>query len=120
MAIPLTRFLTGTYDGFDIVEASINYCQKVITPRYPRFQFRHAELFNTHYTPDYAAQPHEFRFPYPDGSFSFVFLTFVFTHMMHKEVENYLAEIERVLVAGGRYFATFFLLDAQSDALIER
>lgn len=120
MAIPLTRFLTGTYDGFDIIEASIDYCRKVITQRHPRFKFRHVELFNTHYAPGNAGQPHEFRFPYPDGSFSFVFLTSVFTHMRYKEVENYLAEIERVLVPGGRCFATFFLLNTQSDALIER
>lgn len=120
MAIPLSRFLTGTYDGFDIVKTSIDYCQRVITARHPRFRFRHVELFNTHYTPDYVAQPHEFRFPYPDNCFTFVFLTSVFTHMRHQEVENYLGEIERVLAPGGRCFATFFLLNAQIDALIER
>lgn len=120
MAIQLTRYLTGTYDGFDIVKESIDHCQNVITAKHPRFRFHHAELFNTHYTPGYAVQPHDFRFPYADGSFSFVFLTSVFTHMRHREVENYLDEIERVLVPGGRCFATYFLLNPQTDALIER
>jgi hypothetical protein len=40
--------------------------------------------------------------------------------MRYKEVENYLDEIERVLVPGGRCFATYFLLNPQTDALIER
>lgn len=119
MAIQLVRYLTGTYDGFDIVKESIDYCQRVITPRHPNFRFHHVELFNTHYTPGYAAQPHEFRFPYADGSFSFVFLTSVFTHMRSREVENYMREIQRVLVPGGRCFATYFLLNPEVDALIE-
>ncbi len=120
MAIPLTRYLSGTYDGFDIVKESIDYCRRVITPRHPNFRFIHAELFNTHYTPDCTTQPHEFRFPYEDASFTFVFLTSVFTHMRSREVEHYLSEINRVLAPGGRCFATYFLLNTQTDTLVEQ
>ena len=120
LAIPLTGYLTsGSYEGFDIEKAPIEYCQRVITSRFPNFRFRHADLFNTHYTPNSSTQPQEFRFPYPDNSFDFVFLTSVFTHMRHREVASYLAEIHRVLAPGGRCFATFFLLNQETDAMIE-
>ena len=120
MAIPLTRYLTGTYHGFDIVKDSIDYCQRVISARHPNFHFHHATLYNTHYTPEFGTQPHEFRFPYDDGSFTFVFLTSVFTHMRHREVEHYLSEIRRVLAPGGRCFATYFLLNPEVDAVLEQ
>lgn len=122
MAIPLTRFLTGsgTYDGFDVVKPSIEFCQEKITPLFPKFHFLHADLFNTHYSPKGRIQPHEFAFPYPDQSFDFVFLSSVFTHMRHREVERYLAEIFRVMAPGARCFATFFLLNSETESLIER
>jgi SAM-dependent methyltransferase len=51
MAIPLTRFLTGHYEGFDIVRSEIEWCTKNITPRYPNFQFQVADIFNSGYNP---------------------------------------------------------------------
>lgn len=119
LAIPLTSYLTsGSYEGFDIERAPIEYCQHAITSRYPNFRFRHVDLFNTHYAPNRSEQPHEFRFPYPDSSFDFVFLASVFTHMRYREVAAYLAEIRRVLVPGGRCFATYFLLNPETTAMI--
>lgn len=120
MAIPLTRYLTNTYDGFDIVEESIDFCHRTITARYPNFRFRCVDLFNTHYRPASLIQPHEYYFPYEDNSFDFVFLTSVFTHMRHKEVEHYLSEISRVLTPGGRCFATYFLINPTADTQIEK
>src|SRR5215472_1770689 len=47
MAIPLTRFITARYEGFDIVRSEIEWCTKNITPRYPNFQFQLADIFNS-------------------------------------------------------------------------
>jgi ubiquinone/menaquinone biosynthesis C-methylase UbiE len=120
MAIPLTRYLSapGTYDGFDIVEKSIQQCAQTISPRFPNFHFHHADIFNTHYNPHGKHYSHQYIFPFPDQTFSFVFLTSVFTHMLSKEVENYLKEIHRVLIAGGRCFITYFLLNPESEELM--
>jgi SAM-dependent methyltransferase len=117
IAIPLTQFLSarGSYDGFDIVEKFIQHCQRVITPSYPRFHFQRADIFNTSYNPKGGECEHSFVFPYPDNSFDFVFLTSVFTHLLSDGVENYLSEIHRVLKPGGRCFATYFLLNAESE-----
>jgi len=120
MAVPLTRYLSneGSYDGFDIVPESIDWCSRSITPQFPRFRFHYADIFNTNYNERSTRGAAEYRFPFPDESFSFVFLTSVFTHMMIDGVENYLREIRRVLVPGGRCFATHFLLNRESERLI--
>lgn len=119
MAIPLTTYLTsGTYDGFDNVKASIDYCQRAISPRHPPFQFVHADIRNSTYNRGGLVEPSEFVFPYADASFDFVFMTSIFTHMQRPETEQYLTEIARVLAPGGRLFATFFLLDEAADAAI--
>ena len=116
MAIPLTHFLSerGTYEGFDIVSAGIEWCRARITARYPNFRFRHADLRNLTYNPDGSGQAAGYRFPYDDGAFDFVFLTSVFTHLMPEEGRQYLSECARVLRTGGTLFATFFLLNDES------
>jgi SAM-dependent methyltransferase len=42
----------------------------------------------------------------------------VFTHMMPADLENYLSEIKRVLIPGGRCLISYFLLNDESIRLI--
>ncbi|MBI2639227.1 class I SAM-dependent methyltransferase [Candidatus Peregrinibacteria bacterium] len=120
MAAALLSYLDerGSYDGFDIVKSGIDWCTQKITAKNPRFRFTHADIFNKAYNPTGKIHCEEFRFPYPDTHFDFVFLTSVFTHMLPEEVERYMAEISRVLKPGGRCLITFFLLDAESRRLL--
>jgi SAM-dependent methyltransferase len=120
LAIPLTGFLSSdsVYHGFDIVQRSVDHCRKAITRRFPNFRFDHADIHNSHYNPGGTVLPHEFRFPCDDASFSFVFLISVFTHMQWPEVVRYLKEIRRVLVPAGRVFATYFLINPESESAI--
>ncbi|MFW5892143.1 MAG: class I SAM-dependent methyltransferase [Bacteroidota bacterium] len=113
MAIPLTKFLNekGSYEGFDIIKSGIRWCRENITSRYPKFRFQMVDLQNDLYRSE-GKQASDFRFPYRDQDFDFVFLTSVFTHMLPKEVENYMKEINRVLKPGGRCFATFFIFSS--------
>ncbi len=115
MAVPLTNFLSpeGSYEGFDIVKDGIDWCLKNITPQSPHFRFTHIELKNHLYSSK-GKEAGNFRFPYEKEEFDFVFLTSVFTHMIPAEVENYLAEIFRVLKGNGRCLSTFFILDETS------
>ncbi|HVA06808.1 MAG TPA: class I SAM-dependent methyltransferase [Acidimicrobiales bacterium] len=98
------------YEGFDIMEVLIEWCQAEITPRFPNFRFRFIPLFNSEYLPD-AALPSaaELRFPYPDESFDFVFAHSVFTHLSTDASANYLQEIKRVLRPGGISYSTWLL-----------
>lgn len=122
MAVPLTDYLTppGRYEGFDIVNYGIDWCQRTITPRFPNFRFQLADVYNSHYHPSGQYHAYEYRFPYADNLFDFVFLTSVFTHMPVRETERYLSEISRVLKPGGRCFATFFILNDESRRLMSR
>jgi SAM-dependent methyltransferase len=116
MAVALSGYLNdrGRYEGFDIVREGIEWCQRQITPRFPRFRFHHADLFNKGYNPGGRLPASAFRFPYEDASFDLVLLTSVFTHMLPPDVERYLSEIRRVLAPGGRCLITFFVLDDEA------
>ncbi|MBK7028526.1 MAG: class I SAM-dependent methyltransferase [Bacteroidales bacterium] len=122
MAYPMTRYLTeqGSYDGFDIVKDGIDWCNKNISVQYPNFRFLHIDLYNQLYNTQTRSSADNFRFPYPDESFNFVFLTSVFTHMMPSEVSHYFNEISRVMKPGGTCFASFFLLNDESEALLKQ
>lgn len=121
MAVPLTRYLSaaGRYEGFDIMPANVRWCQRAITPRWPNFRFQHADIFNREYNPRGRQLGHEYRFPYPNSTFDFAFLTSVFTHLMPPDAAHYLAELGRVLKPGGRCMATFFLLNEESNTLVD-
>jgi SAM-dependent methyltransferase len=114
----LTQYVSrrGSYEGFDIVTRGVAWCQKNITPRYPHFRFRQADVYNRTYNPNGRCQAGNYRFPYESQCFDFVFLTSVFTHMLPAGLDNYIAEIARVLKLGGKCFVSFFLLTPESRA----
>ncbi|MBD3242396.1 MAG: methyltransferase domain-containing protein, partial [Chitinivibrionales bacterium] len=113
MAIPLAGYLSskGSYAGIEIVREGVKWCNKHVCPLHPNFTFIHADIENELYNPKGSCQAHAYRFPFPDGSFDFVFLTSVFTHMHPSAVRNYLHEIARVLSPGGHCLFTCSLLD---------
>ncbi len=119
-AVPLTRYLSvnGRYEGFDIVQAGIDWCNDKISKKYKNFNFRVSDVYNKVYHPSGRFQSDEYTFPYADESFDFVFLTSVFTHILPPGMENYLAEISRVMKTGGRCFITYFLFDDASERLM--
>lgn len=122
MARPLTSYLAanGRYEGLDIDADGVEWCRRNITPRFPNFRFQRADVYNKRYNPQGRAQPRDYRFPYEDASFDFIFLTSVFTHMYPEDVDRYLREMGRVLRPGGRTMSTCFLLNAESRALIAK
>jgi SAM-dependent methyltransferase len=119
VALPLSRYLAaeGRYDGFDVVKASIRWCERNIAPRHANFRFHHVEVANTEYHAR-GVPVSEFRFPFADGSFDFAFATSLFTHLTADEMHRYLGETTRVLAPGGRLLATFFLLNEISLAVL--
>jgi GT2 family glycosyltransferase/SAM-dependent methyltransferase len=120
MAIPLTRYLSesGRYEGFDVEPRAISWCHEHVTPRFPNFQFHHADVQNGYYNQHGLTNPTTYRFQYQDNTFDFVFLTSVFTHMLPDDVGHYLSEVQRVLKPGGRCLITLFLLNAESVGLM--
>jgi SAM-dependent methyltransferase len=115
-AVPLIGYLgdAGTYEGFDIMPEAVAWCQKNITPRHPNFRFQLADVRSDRYNPGGRSAASRYAFPFNDGTFDFVFLASVFTHMMPADLERYLSEIARVLRPGGRAMISYFLLNDSS------
>jgi SAM-dependent methyltransferase len=121
MARPLTGYLkTGTYEGIDIIPEGVKWCQKEITGRYSNFNFQLADIRSAMYNPGGNFSAAEYRFPFDDGQFDFIFLTSVFTHMMKQEVDNYLSEVSRTIRPNGRCLITFFLLNKEAAKLVSQ
>ena len=118
MAIPLVDYLddSGSYAGFDVGRAMIRWCQREIAARRPDFEFAWAPVYNQKYNPFGTISAAQYRFPYEDASFDFVFATSLFTHLVRAETEHYLRETARVLRPGGTCLLTFFLLDEHAEA----
>jgi ubiquinone/menaquinone biosynthesis C-methylase UbiE len=121
MAVPLMKYLSekGSYEGVDIVGVAIDWCRRHIAAQDSRFHFQQADVFNKSYNPRGSHQPKEYQFPYPSGSFDFVFLTSVFTHMLSADMQHYLSEIARILKPDGRCMISMFLINPESQALMD-
>jgi cyclopropane fatty-acyl-phospholipid synthase-like methyltransferase len=121
LAVPLTKFLStqGSYEGFDIVKMGIGWCNKHITASNHNFRFLHIDLKNKLYNMGTDAKAEDFIFPYSDDEFDQIVLTSVFTHMMPKDVDNYLAQISRVMKPDGKCLATFFIINEKVKNLMQ-
>jgi SAM-dependent methyltransferase len=120
LALGLTDYLRGGYDGIDIHAEAVAWCQRAITPRHPTFRFHRADLTSHAYNVHGQVPAAVYRFPFPDQAFDFIFLGSVFTHMLPDAVEHYLCEISRLLAPGGVCVASYFLLDDERRATIDQ
>jgi SAM-dependent methyltransferase len=101
----------GSYDGFDIAEPGIRWCQAHYHDTAAPFRFKHADLHNGVYNPAGRDTPETYTFPYGDGSFDVAIATSVFTHLLPEAADHYLVQAARVLAPNGRLFATWFLTE---------
>jgi len=107
-ALALVSYLDGGgYLGLDIDAVSIAACRA--QPALSRFEFVVADVQNELYNPQGGAKGNEYRFPFDDDSFDFVFLQSVYTHMLEEDCANYAREIMRVLRPGGTAAISIFL-----------
>lgn len=103
----------GNYEGLDIVRPVISWLNQNVAVAYPNFHFTHADIFNGSYNEHGQIRARDYRFPFPTGVFDCAFTSSVFTHMLPEDLENYLAEISRVLKPMGRCFISWFILPQQ-------
>ena len=109
----------GSYDGFDVVDSGIAWCQERYRGTPAPFRFVHADLRNSAYNPGGTLDAGSYRFPSDDGACDLVIATSLFTHLLPAAAEHYLAEVARVLAPGGRLFGTWLLFSAQRPAPAE-
>lgn len=114
--LPLVNYLdsASSYEGIEVIEDAVKWCNNHITNRYPNFKFQHLDIYNGAYNPRGKILPEEFVFPFEDNSFDIVMALSVFTHMTPDSVQNYLKESYRVLKPGGKAYFTYFLINDDS------
>jgi SAM-dependent methyltransferase len=120
-AVALSQYLDdrGRYVGLDTDRKAITLCNEWIASKLPQFKFVWADVFNTSYNRSAEARAAQYRFPFDDDAFDFVFSNSLFTHLVPDDARNYFHEIGRVLKPGGRTVNTIFLLNEESLAQIE-
>lgn len=116
VAIPLTKYLNSNayYEGMDNNLDLIKWCRKNITPIFPNFNFTHVNAYSSVYNPRGKFLSSSYKFKFQDGTFDFVYLISVFTHMLPHDMDNYMSEISRVLKKGGRCYISYFLINDNS------
>lgn len=120
-ARPLARFLTaeGSSDGFDVMREPVEWCAAHYRA-FPNFRFQHADVYNKYYNPAGRVAARQYAFPYPSDRFDLVVLTSVFTHLLPRDLRNYLGEVARVIKPGARNFITYSLLNAESTPRLDQ
>jgi SAM-dependent methyltransferase len=121
VALPLSRYLTtaGSYEGFDISQSSIDWCQEHIHRHHENFRFQLVHVAANSNNPEDTRPPAAaFRFPYRDQAFDLVFAGSIFTHLLPEGATHYLDEVARVLDGGGRFVATWLLFNADAEGVV--
>ena len=108
-------FTEGGYWGVDIHQPSIEWASRHITAASPEFRFQHIDVRSEAYNRHGSEAGSGYRFPFDGAFFDVVLLKSVFTHMRPPDVDNYVAEIARLLRPGGRCMLTFFLLNEEQQ-----
>ncbi len=106
------------YCGVDVSEAAVAWCKAHIADSNPGFRFLRLDVRNARYNPRGQPLANTFRLPFDDGVFDIGYAYSVFSHMELTDIERYLAELRRVLRAGGRAFVTLFVADDVPDVTL--
>lgn len=116
IAAVLTDYLNpaGSYDGMDVIPALVEWCRTNISTKFPNFVFHLVDVASRAYNPRGQLSASQARFPFMDATFDFAIAGSLYTHMLHRDTENYLRETHRVLKRGGTLLASFFLLNPKS------
>lgn len=119
LAVPLTRYLSqnARYEGFDIEQRCIKWCEDNISKNHPNFHFSVCNVKTT-WSPNARYDVEEYIFPYNDAYFDFCYAGSIFTHILPGGAANYLKQVARVLKPGGRFVATWLIYNKESQKLI--
>lgn len=99
------------YEGFDPHAGHVQFAQRNLSATDPRFGLHIADVANEIYNPGGSLAPVGFRFPYSEHRFDAVVAHSLFRFVQPEVFEHYVAEVARVLRPGGRFLASFYLLN---------
>jgi SAM-dependent methyltransferase len=108
----------GRYDGFDLARDLVAWCKQNLEPHLQNFHFSFVDVRSPDRNPQGAVAARDFHFPFPEDTFDLAILSSVFTHMLPDEIENYVAQLSRVLNPRGCCFMSVFLFDPEAEAAV--
>jgi ubiquinone/menaquinone biosynthesis C-methylase UbiE len=120
LAVPLTAILgpTGAYDGFDVAQYMIDWCERNITTTHPHFHFTHADVKTSTASHDKGVAAADYVFPYEDNTFDLAYAGSLFTHLTPAAATNYLNQIARVLKPGGVFASTWNMYNSETEKIL--
>ena len=102
---------SGRYTAMDCAPELLDWCKQNLGPRHANAGFILSDVRSGAYHPESGSAATDYTFPLVDGRFTFVFAMSLFTHMLIDDVRHYLCETARVMRPGGRFIATYLLLN---------
>lgn len=97
------------YHGIGVNGAMLKWCGETLQG--DGFKFQRLDVRDAIKNPGGAVLPEKVRLPFEEESVDTVYADSLFTTMGQDALRRYISEIARILKAGGRFVATFFLLD---------
>lgn len=119
LAVGLSGYLKGGYDGIEVHREAVEWCRQAITPAHPTFRFHHADLTSGAYNPAGQVSSAGYRFPFPDRSFDVIFLGSVYTHLLPEDTTQFVHEVARLLTPDGFCVASYYLLNDERRGSID-
>jgi SAM-dependent methyltransferase len=108
----------GSYAGFDVTPELIDWCKRHLEPLLPNFRFSLADIHAPSHNPRGALTASAYRFSFAAREFDAAVVSAVFTHMLADEIENYIAQLARVLRPNGHAFITALLFDDEAEKAV--
>lgn len=97
------------YQGIDVNQACVDWCNRHIGKAHPSFRFSRLNVYNERCNKGGAKLDQHFRFDVEAGSVDVVFLYSVFSHTTEEDMRVYLRDFQRVLSSQGKVFFTAFV-----------
>ena len=107
----------GDYLELDILPQHVLWLQNSLTPIRPKFKFHHLDAQSARYRPDGGVSATAVCLPALERKPDLFTVLSVFTHMYPAEVEHYIQIIAEAMSPTSVMYCTFFLINAESEAL---
>jgi SAM-dependent methyltransferase len=102
----------GTYVGVDIDDEMLEYCRDNFSAE--RFKFikspHESSIYSSRNSPDTSTTDHQLYIAEPNSK-DFVYAFTLYTHLLERELIEYLWETYRILRVGGTMYINFFCIE---------
>jgi SAM-dependent methyltransferase len=107
----------GKYVGVDILKRQVEWLRSNFTPHDSRYRFHLIDVANDRYNPKGSATRVDLA-PLAGGPVNVALAYSVFTHLFEAQILDYLRQVHGLLVDGGAFVFTAFIMNDEARRLI--